>query len=141
MISKTYKKNMFLDLFGITNPLNDLKDDRLLYVGIQNMRIRKVENMETYKNKTEEKKKNIPVKSLSAGNIFLTIWENEGKNDKGVNYSFLTLGLERRYKDDQGEWKGTNSFRVNDVPRIQMLCNKAFEFATLKERSKDESEE
>ncbi|MCX6801008.1 MAG: hypothetical protein NTZ73_02375 [Candidatus Diapherotrites archaeon] len=69
-----------------------------------------------------------PVKKLKIGTIDVAVWENESK--KGDK--FFTTTIERSYKKGE-EWKKTNSFRMNDLPKAILALQKAFEFASLKE--------
>ena len=56
------------------------------------------------------------------GVIIATVWRNEHEERP-----FFNVQLERRYKKDD-EWKSTTSFGVDDLPRIQLLTLKAFEY-------------
>ena len=47
--------------------------------------------------------------------------------------SYATVSFERRYKDKNGEWKGTNSLNPNDLPKAAMLLMKAYEHLVLTE--------
>jgi hypothetical protein len=38
--------------------------------------------------------------------------------------------LEVRYKDKAGEWKGTNSLSLNEVPKAILALEKAYEYLT-----------
>ncbi len=71
---------------------------------------------------------NKPSKSFKAGAISATIWDN--KTEKGT---FQTISLTRNYKDEQGNWKNTNTLRVNDLPKANLLLQKAFEACIVSE--------
>ena len=81
-------------------------------------------------NMANEKTK--PVKKFKAGAIDAAVWRNvnhQGKDgDDVVSYS---LSMERRYKDKEGEWQGTNTFRANDLPKAALVLAKAYEFITM----------
>ena len=72
---------------------------------------------------------NMPVRKFKAGAIFVSIWSNKSQNDG----EYKTISLERRYTDKEGNWKSTNSFRINDLPKVQMVMQKAYEFLVLNE--------
>jgi len=38
--------------------------------------------------------------------------------------------IEVRYKDKTGQWKGTNSLSLNDIPKAILALQKAFEYLT-----------
>lgn len=80
----------------------------------------------------EQTKANQPKKRYMAGGIVATVWENEHEKD-GKKFSFQTVKLERVYKDDNDEWKNTNSFRVSDLPKATLVLDKAFQFLSLKD--------
>ena len=79
---------------------------------------------------------NKPVQKFRAGGITATVWENEQDKD-GKKFSFHTVNVERSYTDKDGKWQTTSSMRVNDLPRLQVVCSKAFEYLTLKEEQSE----
>lgn len=68
---------------------------------------------------------------VRVGAISATIWENTGKNTKGGEYSFNSVTVERGYKDGE-EWKSSSSFRVNDLPKLILALQKAYEKIVIK---------
>ena len=79
---------------------------------------------------TEDKK--MPEKKFRAGGITATIWKNEGKDNDGNKTEFNTVGLERSYKDKNDEWQKTNTMRLNDLPKVVLVCSKSYEYLVLK---------
>ncbi len=77
-----------------------------------------------------ESEKRMPEKKINAGAIVATVWKNQG-NGKSGTFPFYSVQLERRYKDKDGEWKSTNSFRANDLPKAELVISKAFEFISM----------
>ena len=65
----------------------------------------------------EEKQK--PDNKFKAGAVTATVWANEMKDRQGNKFSVYTVAFERNYKDRDGNWKSTNSLRVNDIPKLQ----------------------
>lgn len=84
-----------------------------------------------------EKKPNAPEKKFSAGAIKATVWSNVAKDDKGHDSEYKTISFDRLYKDKSGQWKSTNSLRVNDIPKAIAVLNKAYEYLVLKEQDND----
>ena len=78
---------------------------------------------------------NSPEKKFSTGVISATIWKNKGISKKGDPIEFRTISLQRRYTDKNGEWKSTNSLRINDLPRASLVLNKAYEYLVIKEQA------
>ncbi len=73
-----------------------------------------------------------PVKKFRAGAVSATVWNNPGKEFDGKEAAtYSTISLERSYKDKDGAWKTTNSLRINDLPKVAVVVNKAYEFLVL----------
>jgi hypothetical protein len=69
-----------------------------------------------------------PIRRIRAGAVKLAVWQN------GVNGNeFETVIITRSYKDKNGEWKDSNSFRVSQIPQVILVLQKAYEQATLSE--------
>jgi hypothetical protein len=96
------------------------------------------EKQQSMKQEFKKDASKAPFLKLNAGVIKLAAWENEGKEYNGVPSKFVTLKLQRSYKDGE-VWKNTDSFRVNDIPVLQMLLQKAFE--QVKMSKSDEAED
>ena len=81
-----------------------------------------------------------PVKKIKVGAIDGAVWKNtipQGKDGKEiVTHSFT---LERRYKDSDGEWQGTKSFRTNDIPKAVLALQKAYEYVTMQAAEQQEN--
>jgi len=74
-----------------------------------------------------------PVKEFACNAVRATIWLNErGSGDE--KFTTHTVRVERRYKDDNGEWQGTNGFWKSDLPSVELVVRKAFEFLTMRQR-------
>ena len=73
-----------------------------------------------------------PVKKMNIGAVNLAIWRNDVRfgrdGDSRVMYS---VSVERRYKDQSGTWQGSGSFRLNDIPKLKLLLEKAYEHLTM----------
>lgn len=91
------------------------------------LQINKTENGETGKT---------PEKRFGSGSINVAVWKNTAtKNDKISEYRTVTF--QRRYNKD-GEWKSTNSLRTNDLPKVTLALQKAYEYLVFE--AKDEAE-
>ena len=76
---------------------------------------------------------NAPEKKYKAGPVTATIWKNEATRKDGTKGEFFTVQIDRNYKDKEGNWKSTNSMRVNDLPRAVLVLNKAYEFLNFRQ--------
>ena len=81
----------------------------------------------------ESKGKRLPAHQFKAGPISAAIWANDAKKADGEMSTFYTITLNRVYKD-KDDWKHTNSLRTNDLPRAQLVLQKAFEWLALAEQ-------
>ena len=73
-------------------------------------------------------KHNGPKAKFNAGAVQVAVWENEGKEGT----LFETVTIDKRYKAGD-EWKSTNSFKVNELPKAILALQKAYEHLALKE--------
>ena len=80
-----------------------------------------------------------PLKEFASSSVRATIWEN-ARESGDKKFTTHTIRVERRYKDDNDEWKGTNGFWKNDLPSVELVVRKAFEFLTAREREPQEEE-
>ena len=78
-----------------------------------------------------------PIKKFSVGGVQLAVWQNEGKEGN----QFYTVSLDRRYKDKDDEWKSSNSYKKNDLPKAILALQKAYEFLALKEPETNSKEQ
>ncbi len=81
-----------------------------------------------------------PVKEFRAGPVKVAIWQNEAEqNGQPVIRHSVRIG-KRYYDRQQNAWLDSEYFFVNDLPRLRMLVEKAFEFIALKESDPDSAE-
>lgn len=75
-----------------------------------------------------------PEKRFKCGPISASIWA-EGKTVQGEMVKFHSVNIDKAYKDGD-EWKHTNSFAVEDLPKVALVANEAYRYLRL--RSSDE---
>lgn len=68
-----------------------------------------------------------PFKTFKVGGVKAALWENETKDGQGPRYS---VTIDRAYKQAEN-WRHTNSFGMADLPKVQLVAAKAFEFLAL----------
>jgi len=76
---------------------------------------------------------NQPEKRFSTGAISATVFLNTGTSADGQETEFRTINIERSYKDKQDQWQKTSGFRVNDLHKVALVAQKAFEYLVLKD--------
>ena len=77
-----------------------------------------------------------PVKKIQAGGVAAALWRNNVTLWSGQEIETLSVTLDRRYKDRNGEWKSASSFQANDIPKALLVLVKAY--AHMMSRSDDE---
>ena len=78
--------------------------------------------------------KNQPEKKFSTGAISATVWKNTGVGKDGQPFESHSVSLQRRYKDKTGQWKSTDSMRVNDLPKVALVVEEAYKYLVLNGR-------
>lgn len=73
-----------------------------------------------------------PVAVFRAGGIRAAIWENQIKKD-GQDVTTHSVAISRSYKIGE-TWKEASSYSVNDLPRVALVAQKAFEHLALKDQ-------
>lgn len=81
-----------------------------------------------------------PLKKIKVGAIDAAVWKNVIKNQKtGADVTIYSATMERRYKDQAGDWKGTNSFHGNDIPKAILALQKAYEYVVMEAGQDDDA--
>ena len=79
-----------------------------------------------------EQSDNRPVKKFRAGGISASIWRNETKQkDQSVVSHSVTV--QKRYCDKNGQWQTSGSFFQSDLPKVELVVRKAYEYLALRE--------
>ena len=73
-----------------------------------------------------------PEKKFKAGAVSATIWANQMSDKQGKGFLVYTVAFERTYMDRDGQWKSTSSLRVNDIPKLQLVAQEAYEYLVRK---------
>lgn len=95
-------------------------------------------HLTTERNK-EMSEKRPPDQEYRAGSVRASIWAEEVEQD-GRRFRNHTIKIDKRYRDEAGEWKSTQYFFPNDLPRLALVASKAFEYAVLASREEDDQE-
>lgn len=84
---------------------------------------------------------NQPEKKFKAGAITATVWKNTGKDKEGKEFEFQTVSIDRNYMDKEKKWQTTNTMRVNDLPKLAVVTQQAYEYLVLKEQDDSKDKE
>jgi len=66
-----------------------------------------------------------PVDKFRAGAVSGALWENE-INVNGQRKTVLKVSVSKRYRDQNGEWKTSQSFGRDEIPLAIYCLEKAF---------------
>ena len=73
-----------------------------------------------------------PIKVIRAGTVSASVWKDE-VDKNGTTVVRYSIRVQKRFRQDDGEWKNTDYFFPEELPKLQMVTAKAFEYVTLKE--------
>jgi len=80
-----------------------------------------------------------PEKTFKIGAVRASIFRNIiEKNGRAIPLPKVVL--EVRYKDKTGQWNGTNSLSLNDLPKAVLALQKAFEYL-MEHKGPEEAED
>jgi len=80
-----------------------------------------------------------PEHVFKVGAVRASIFQNVGVQN-GKEVLFPKVVLEVRYRDKTGEWKGTNSLSLNDLPKAILALEKAYEYLMDKKSDRPDVE-
>ncbi len=69
-----------------------------------------------------------PEKVFKMGAVRASVFLNTFTNKEGRTVPLRKVVLEVRYKDKNGEWQGTNSLSLNDLPKAVTALQQAYEY-------------
>ena len=78
-----------------------------------------------------------PEVSFKAWPVEAAVWKNRIVRDDGGTFDAYSVAIERSYKTDDG-WKKTTRFRVDDLPKVMLVAQKAFEHIVTAPPNKDD---
>ena len=62
-----------------------------------------------------------------------SVWVTPQRTKDGQEFQAVSIRIERRYMDANGNWQSTSSYKKADLPLLRLVCEKAFEYVSLKE--------
>ena len=81
-----------------------------------------------------------PEKVFKMGAVRASIWRNVIQRD-GKEVPIAKVIIEVRYKDKSGEWKGTNSLSLNELPKAISALRKAYDYLVEHREPEDPSKD
>lgn len=70
-----------------------------------------------------------PEKRFKCGSVSASIWAN-AKTVEGEMVKYYSITIDKAYKDGD-EWKHTNSFATEDLPKVVLVANEAYKYIRL----------
>ena len=79
-----------------------------------------------------QENKNKPIKSFRAANIEASVFRNkvEKKGEIVIRHS---VKIQKHFQNDEGVYEKTNNYFPNELSKLILVAQKAFEFISLKE--------
>ena len=77
-----------------------------------------------------------PEKKFSCGPISASIWANN-RTVNSETVTFYSVTINKAYKEEE-DWKHTNSFDIEDLPKVTLVANEAYKYLRLKSADSDE---
>ncbi len=74
---------------------------------------------------------NKPEKKFSCGSISASIWANT-KVVNSEKVKLYSVTINKAYKEGE-EWKHTNSFNIEDLPKVALVATEAYKYVRLRE--------
>ena len=72
-------------------------------------------------------------KTFRCGFVEASVW-GQSEENKGEIVKRCTVKIQRSYKDEAGQWNNTNTFPVDDLPKVSIVAQEAFKYLRLKEQ-------
>jgi len=79
-----------------------------------------------------------PLKKFIAGAVSAAVWTNKASLKDGRQIESLSVTIDRRFKDSDGEWQSSGSLRLNDLPKAILVLSKAYEYMASPEHDNAE---
>ena len=79
-----------------------------------------------------------PIKDFRAGNIQASVWRNEVQKD-GQTVVRQSVRIQKQFRKDGGDYQETNYYFRDDLPKLILVAQKAYEYIALSE-SRDAGE-
>jgi hypothetical protein len=79
---------------------------------------------------------NKPEKKFNCGSISASIWTNT-KVVTGESVKFYSVTINKAYKEGE-DWKYTDSFNIEDLPKVALVATEAYKHIRLVENNQDQ---
>jgi len=80
-----------------------------------------------------------PIKDFRAGNIQASLWEKRVEQH-GQNVIRYSVRIQKQFRKEDGNYENTEYYFRDDLPKLILVAQKAFEYIALK-TSKDSEDQ
>lgn len=78
-----------------------------------------------------------PIKNFRSGGIQASVWRNEVEKDDQTQIRH-SVRIQKQFRNDNGDYQDTNYYFRDDLPKLILVAQKAFEFISLSESKESE---
>jgi len=79
-----------------------------------------------------QKTRSKPVQTFRARSIQASIWRGDSKKDSRTVTKY-SVRIQKRFRKENGSYENTDYFFPDDLPRLALVAQKAFEYIALSE--------
>ena len=84
-----------------------------------------------------QQKDSKPIKDFRAGNIQASVWRNE-VDKNGQTVVRHSVRIQKQFRNDKGDYQETDYYFRDDLPKLILVAQKAFEYIALNESKEAE---
>ncbi len=71
-----------------------------------------------------------PERRFKCGSVEAAVFANEIEKS-GSKIKLKKVSIQKRYMTAEGEWKSTNSYDANDLPKLKLVVDEAYRYLAL----------
>ncbi len=71
-----------------------------------------------------------PEKRFKCSSVEAAVFVNEIEKN-GAKIKLKKVSVQKRYTNADGEWKSTNSYDANDLPKLKLVVDEAYRYLAL----------
>lgn len=79
----------------------------------------------------QQNEKKLPEYKFSSGKVSASVWQNRIEKD-GKQMDVRSVRVEKKYKDNDGNWKSTNSYNIRDLKDLELVSQQVYKYVMLR---------
>ncbi|GMW04000.1 MAG: hypothetical protein AMXMBFR84_51340 [Candidatus Hydrogenedentota bacterium] len=88
-----------------------------------------------------EKEKQRPEKKFRVGAIAASVWKRVNSTSDGRSFEAYQVSLDRTWLDKDGQYRSSNTYGMNDIPKAVLAMELAYEYIATKSSDGDGKEQ